>query len=55
MRKLFIPVLFLFAEEINSAQKEHNRNDLVLFSGKRLMDVLMELEENDKKSVYLST
>ena len=40
---------------INSAQKEDYRHNLVLFSGKRLMDVLMELEENDKKSVYLST
>jgi phytoene synthase len=40
---------------INSAQKENHRNDLVLFSGKRLMDVLMELEKNDKKSIFLST
>jgi hypothetical protein len=40
---------------INSAQKENSRNDLVLFSGKRLMDVLMELEKNDKKSIFLST
>ena len=40
---------------VNSAQKKNHGNDMVLFSGKRLMDVLMELEKNDKKSIYLST
>ena len=40
---------------VNSAQKKSIGDDKVLFSGKRLMDVLMELEKNDKKSIYLST
>jgi phytoene synthase len=39
---------------VNSAQKNYGSN-MALFSGKRLMDVLMELEKNDKKSIYLST
>ena len=34
---------------VNSAQKKNYGNAVALFSGKRLMDVLMELEKNDKK------
>jgi phytoene synthase len=39
---------------IKSSSRESKKKDMFFFSTKRLMEVLMELEENDKRNIYLS-